>query len=153
MTVPLKERFFQDYQPGEQFEFGDYLITEEEILSFARQYDPQAFHLDHEAAAKTHFGGLVASGWMTCSVMMRMMVDHYISPLSSMGSPGLENIKWLIPVRPGDRLRTHVKIIATRQSTSTPDRGFVMIEQSVLNQKNETVLTVNGSGMYRVRPD
>jgi len=152
MTVPLRERFFEDYQAGEQFEFGDYLVTEQEILTFARQYDPQAFHLDHDAAAKTHFGGLVASGWMTCSIMMRMLVDHYISPLSSMGSPGLENIKWLVPVRPGDRLRTQVKIISTRRSNSKPDRGFVMVEQAVLNQHDQTVLSVNGSGMYRTRP-
>lgn len=153
MTVPLKERYFHDYQPGERFEFGNYLVTEDEILEFARQYDPQAFHLDHDAAAKTHFGGLVASGWMTCSIMMRMLVDHYISPLSSMGSPGLENIKWLVPVRPGDRLRTQVKVISTRQSKSKPDRGFVVVEQAVLNQQDQTVLTINGSGMYRVRPD
>ncbi|MFK7963547.1 MAG: MaoC family dehydratase [Burkholderiaceae bacterium] len=153
MMIPLKERYFQDYQAGEQFEFGDYLVTEEEILTFARQYDPQSFHLDHQAAANSHFGGLVASGWMTCSVMMRMLVDHYISPLASMGSPGLDGIKWLVPVRPGDRLRTQVKIISTRRSKSKPDRGFVVAEQCVLNQHNETVLTVSGSGMYRVRPE
>ncbi|MGH1361593.1 MAG: MaoC family dehydratase [Burkholderiaceae bacterium] len=152
MTIPFKERYFEDYIPGEEVEFGDYLITEQEILEFAQKYDPQAFHLDHDAAAKTHFGGLVASGWMTCSVMMRLYVDHYISPLSSMGSPGLDEIRWLAPVRPGDRLRVRVRTVSSRRSESKPDRGFLKFEQAVLNQADEVVLTVKGTGMYKVRP-
>ena len=151
MAVPLRERVFEDYKDGEVFEFGDYLITREEIIEFASRYDPQAFHLDDEAASRSHFGGLVASGWMTCSVLMRMLVDHYISPRSSMGSPGLDEIRWLRPVRPGDRLRVRVTIVSTRASASKPDRGFVLAEQEVLNQHDETVLSVRGTGMYLTR--
>ncbi len=151
MSVPLRERFFEDYAAGEVFEFGDYLITREEIIEFASRYDPQAFHLDEAAAAKSHFGGLAASGWMTCSVLMRMLVDNYISPRSSMGSPGLEEIRWLQPVRPGDRLRVRVTIDSTRPSASKPDRGFVMASQQVLNQRDQVVLSVRGTGMYRTR--
>lgn len=152
MTIPLKERYFEDFVVGETDEFGDYLVTEEEILEFARKYDPQSFHLDHEAAAKSHFGGLVASGWMTCSIMMRMYVDHYIPPKASMGSPGLDEIRWLVPVRPGDRLRVQITTVSKRQSQSKPDRGFMHFEQAVLNQKDQVVLTVKGTGMYKLRP-
>lgn len=152
MSVPLKERYFEDYQPGEIFEFGQYLVTEAEILEFARKYDPQAFHLDHEAAEKSHFGGLVSSGWMTCSIMMRLFVDHYVSPLASMGSPGLDEIRWRVPVRPGDVLRARVTILSKRRSESKPDRGFIKVEQAILNQKDELVMTVSGNGMYKVRP-
>ena len=88
MTADLKDRWFDDFRVGEQLAFGDYLITEEEIVDFARRYDPQPFHLDHEAARASHFGGLVASGWMTSSVLMRLMVDHFIPRQASMGSPG-----------------------------------------------------------------
>ena len=88
MTVSYKERYFEDYVPGETAEFGDYLVTEQEIVDFARRYDPQPFHTDPEAAAKTIYGGLIASGWMTGGILMRMLVDHFISPLASMGSPG-----------------------------------------------------------------
>ena len=152
MTTPIKERYFDDYQTGESFEFGDYLITEQEIIEFASRYDPQPFHLDHEAAAQSHFGGLVASGWMTCSVMMRLLVDHYISPKASMGSPGVDEIRWKLPVRPGDRLRLRVSILAARRSQSKPDRGVVTAEQALLNQNNEVVLTSKSLGMYKVRP-
>ncbi len=151
MSIPLKERYFEDFVVGETVEFGDYLVTEAEILEFAGKYDPQSFHLDHEAAAKSHFGGLVASGWMTCSIMMRMYVDHYIPPKASMGSPGLDEIRWLVPVRPGDRLRVQITTVSKRQSKSKPDRGFMHFEQAVLNQKDQVVLTVKGTGMYKLR--
>lgn len=151
MSTPLLERHFEDYQAGEVFEFGDKLITREEIIAFATEYDPQPFHLDEDAARQSHFGGLVASGWMTCAVMMRMLVDHYISRVASMGSPGLEEIRWLKPVRAGDRLRVRVTITSTRLSASKPDRGFVLAEQAVLNQDDDIVLTVRGTGMYRTR--
>ena len=114
--VPFKERYFEDYPVGEIAEFGDYPISEAEILAFAAQYDPQPFHLDQAAAAGTIYGGLIASGWMTASVAMRMMVDHYISPRSSMGSPGIDELRWLRPVRPGDRLRMRVSVLDARAS-------------------------------------
>lgn len=152
MKVPLKERWFEDYGVGEVVEFGDYPITREEIVDFARRYDPQAFHLDDEAARQSIYGGLVASGWMTSSVLMRMLVDHFISPLSSMGSPGIDELRWLKPVRPGDRLHARVEIVESRRSNSRPDRGVVRSHMQLLNQRDEVVLSMRGMGMYRCRP-
>jgi acyl dehydratase len=149
MQVPLKERYFEDYTVGEVHEFGDYLITREEIVEFASKYDPQSFHLDEEAARKSIYGGLIASGWMTAGVLMRMLVDHFISPLSSMGSPGIDELRWIKPVRPGDRLRTRVEIVAARRSRSKPDRGVINFHQQVFNQNGEVVLSMRGMGMYR----
>jgi acyl dehydratase len=151
MQVPLKERYFEDYTVGEVHEFGDYLITREEIVEFASKYDPQSFHLDEEAARKSIYGGLIASGWMTAGVLMRMLVDHFISPLSSMGSPGIDELRWIKPVRPGDRLRTRVEIVAARRSRSKPDRGVINFHQQVFNQNGEVVLSMRGMGMYRCR--
>ena len=150
--VPFKDRFFEDYPVGEIAEFGDYPITEAEILAFAAQYDPQPFHLDQTAAADSIYGGLIASGWMTASVAMRMMVDHYISPRSSMGSPGIDELRWLRPVRPGDRLRLRVSVVDARASQSKPDRGMVQFLEEVVNQEGTTVMTLKGFGMYARRP-
>jgi len=152
IPVPFKERFFEDYPVGEIAEFGDYLITEAEVLSFAVQYDPQPFHLDQAAGADSIYGGLIASGWMTASVAMRMMVDHYISPRSSMGSPGIDELRWLRPVRPGDRLRLRVSVVDARASQSKPDRGMVQFLEEVVNQEGTTVMTLKGFGMYARRP-
>jgi len=152
MSVTLKERYFEDYTQGEVFEMGDYLITREEILDFAGRYDPQAFHLDEAAARESIFGGLIASGWMTCSVLMRMLVDDFISPMSSMGSPGVDEIRWLKPVRPGDRLRARVTVADTRRSSSRPDRGILHFHQEALNLHDEVVLSMRGMGMSKCRP-
>lgn len=149
--VPYKERFFEDYAAGEIIEFGDHLVTEDEIVEFARRYDPQPFHVDAAAAGASHYGGLIASGWMTASVLMRMLVDHFISPLSSMGSPGVDEIRWLRPVRPGDRLRARVTVLDARRSQSKPDRGVLQILQEAINQDGETVMTIKGMGLYRCR--
>lgn len=151
MSVPVSERYFEDYQVGESFEFGDYPVTEQEIVEFATRYDPQPFHVDKAAAEKSNFGGLIASGWMTGSIMMRLLVDHLISPLSSMGSPGLDELRWVRPVRPGDRLRLHVTVLDSRRSQTKPDRGAVQFQQEAVNQNGEVVMTVRGWGMYRCR--
>jgi acyl dehydratase len=152
MTVPIKERYFEDYRKGEVFEIGDYLITREEIIEFASRYDPQPFHLDEAAARETIFGGLIASGWMTCGVLMRLLVEHFISPVSSMGSPGVDELRWLKPVRPGDRLRARVTVVDSRRSSSRPDRGIVHFHQEALNQDDEVVLSMRGMGMSKCRP-
>lgn len=149
--VPHRERFFEDYRSGEVAEFGNHTVTEEEVIDFARRYDPQPFHVDREAARQTIYGGLIASGWMTAAVAMRLLVDHYISPLSSMGSPGIDELRWLRPVRPGDRLRLRVTVVETRRSQSKPDRGMIQILQEMMNQNDETVMTIRGWGMYRCR--
>lgn len=151
MTVPYKERYFEDFRPGEVIEFGDYLVTEQEILEYARRYDPQPFHVDQKAAAESIFGGLIASGWMTGSIMMRLLVDHFISPASSMGSPGVDEVRWLRPVRPGDHLRVRLTIIETKRSQSKPDRGIVRVQQEMINQRGETVMSLRGMSLSKCR--
>ena len=151
MSVPIKERYFEDYKVGESFEYGDYTVTEEEIIEFASRYDPQSFHVDPVAARESVFGGLIASGWMTGSVMMRMAVDHLISPVSSMGSPGIDQLRWLRPVRPGDRLRVRATVLASKRSQTKPDRGVIELLQEAINQDDEVVMSIRGWGMYRCR--
>ena len=151
MTPPLQQRWFEDYTVGESFEFGDYLITASEIVEFARRYDPQPFHVDAAAAAKSHFGGLIASGWMTGSVLMRLVVDHFVAPSSSMGSPGLEQIRWRVPVRPGDRLSARVTVLESRASKSKPDRGSLLLRQEAINQTGEVVMSLEGWALIRRR--
>lgn len=151
MTVPFKERYFEDYRPGEVVEFGDYLVTEEEIIDFARRYDPQPFHLDKRAAAESIYGGLIASGWMTGSIMMRLLVDHFVPPVSSMGSPGVDEMRWLAPVRPGDRLRVRLTVIDTKRSQSKPDRGIIQVQQEMINQDGDTVMSIRGLSLSKCR--
>ncbi|HEY0877763.1 MAG TPA: MaoC family dehydratase [Zeimonas sp.] len=151
MSVPPKERFFEDFRPGEVLEFGDYLVTEEEIVEFAKRYDPQPFHIDHKAAEESIYGGLIASGWLTGSIVMRLLVDHFISPASSMGSPGVDEIRWTKPVRPGDRLKLRVTVVDARRSQSKPDRGIVQVQQEAINQDGETVMQIRGMGLYKCR--
>lgn len=151
MATPYKERYFEDYQLGEVVEFGEYVITEEEITDFARRYDPQPFHLDQGAGAQSHFGGLIASGWMTASVLMRLMVDHYIPAVSSMGSPGVDELRWLYPVRPGDKLRARITVLELRRSQTKPDRGLIQMHQEVFNQNGQAVMSSRGWSMYKTR--
>ncbi len=145
------DRYFEDFKVGEQAEFGAYLMTEEEILAFGRKFDPQPFHTDIEAAKHSIFGGLIASGWHTASAMMRMMVDHYVSAAGSMGSPGVDEIRWTKPVRPGDTLAVRITVTQTRQSSSKPDRGTINSLIQVSNQHRETVMTAKAIAMYRCR--
>ena len=151
MTPSFKERYFEDYAVGETRSYGDYLMTQEEIIEFAKRYDPQVFHIDPEAAKQSSFGGLAASGWHTASASMRMLVDHFIPPKASMGSPGIDELRWVQPVRPGDRLRMRSTITETRRSRSKPDRGIVRVRHETLNQRDEVVMTFTGMAMYRCR--
>ena len=150
--IPFAQRYFEDYPVGEVAEFGDYPVSEQEVVDFATRYDPQPFHIDAQAARGTIYGGLISSGWMTASCAMRMMVDHYISPLASMGSPGIDELRWLRPVRPGDRLRMRVSVVDVRASQSKPDRGMVQFLEEVVNQEGTTIMTLKGFGMYARRP-
>lgn len=152
MNTPSRDRWFDDFVVGETFEFGDYEVTEQEIVDFASRYDPQPFHLDPEAARASHFGGLVASGWMTCAVLMRLLCDHFIPRVSSMGSPGVDEVRWLEPVRPGDRLHVRTEVVECRASASKPDRGFMRCRHQLINQHGRVVASVLGLGMYRRRP-
>jgi len=150
MAAP--ERWFEDFAPGQVFEFGDHQITLAEIIGFAARYDPQPFHTDPEAARASAFGELVASGWNTAAIAMRLLVDHFIPANSSMGSPGVDELRWTHPVKPGDCLRLRVTIAETRRSNSKPDRGVVHTATEMLNQHGEVVMTLRGMGIFRARP-
>lgn len=151
MSMPFKDRFFEDFSPGEVIEFGDYLVTEEEILEFAKRYDPQPFHIDRKAAGESIFGGLIASGWMTGSIMMRLLVEHFISPISGMGSPGVDEVRWPKPVRAGDRLRVRITIVEAKRSQSKPDRGIIQVQQQMIDQHGDTVMSLRGTSFVKCR--
>lgn len=144
-------RFFEDFTPGLVLEGGDHAMTEEEIVSFARRYDPQPFHLDHAAAKASMFGELVASGWNTAAVAMRLMVEHFFGAGGSMGSPGIDELRWPRPVRVGDRLRLRATVEQARLSKSKPDRGLVHFLTEVLNQDGEVVMSMRGMAFFRSR--
>ncbi len=144
--------YFEDFEVGSRRELGSYLVTEEEILNFARQYDPQPFHVDKEAAANSIYGGLISSGWMTCSIMMRLLVLSTTGKSASMGSPGVDEIRWLKPVYAGDTLTVVLNVLDSRPSQSKPDRGVVHTQWEATNQRGELVCTVKGMGMYGRRP-
>jgi len=139
-----EDRFFEDYRPGLVLEFGEAPVTEDEVIEFGRRFDPQPFHVDAAAAAQGPFGGLIASGWHTGSLMMRLLVEHYLSP-ASLGSPGLDELRWLLPVRPGDRLSVRVTVQEARRSQTKPDRGLVKSLLEVLNQRREVVMSVKAT--------
>ncbi len=142
--------FFDDYVVGNCHEFGSYDVTEGEIISFASKYDPQSFHIDKEAAKSHAFGGLIASGWHTCAMVMRMMTEHFISSSASLGSPGVDEVRWYVPVRPGDTLRLRISVLATRLSKSKPDRGIVNSFVEGLNQNSEVVISLKTTGLFLV---
>jgi acyl dehydratase len=144
--------YFEDFHEGQTIEVGKRTVTEEEIIEFATKFDPQPFHVNKEAASKSFFGGVIASGWHTCGMIMRMMVDGFLNESASMGSPGVEEIRWLKPVRPGDTLTVSSKVLETRPSSSKPDRGIVLTEWCATNQNGEMVATVKGMGMFGRRP-
>jgi acyl dehydratase len=144
--------YFEDFTVGSKRDLGSHLVTEDEILTFARQYDPQPFHIDKEAAQNSIYKGLISSGWMTCSIMMRLLVDNMPSNTASMGSPGVDEIRWLKPVYAGDMLSVLLLVLDARASASKPDRGVVHTQWEATNQRGELVCTVKGMGMYGRRP-
>ena len=140
--------YFEDFEPGQDIDLGTCTVTEDEILAFARRYDPQPFHVDPDAAADSIFGTVIASGWHTCAMMMRLVVDGLLGKSSSMGSPGLDGVRWLAPVRAGDTLNVHYRTMHVKASASKPDRGVVWSQWVAINQHGETVCTVDGMGMF-----
>jgi len=143
--------YWEDLTPGETVDIGSYTMREDEIVAFARQFDPQPFHVDAEKAKESIFGGLIASGWHTCGIAMRLMVDSYLNDTASMGSPGLEEIRWLKPVRPGDTLRA-TRTIEESRPTSKPDRGLVLTRWDMYNQDGDHVMMMRGYGLFGRRP-
>ena len=149
-TMPPRY-FWEDFTEGAEFSFGEATPTREEIIAFASAYDPQPFHLDDDAAAASLFGGLCASGWHTCAMTMRMMVDGYLKDSASLGSPGIDELRWLKPVFPGDTLRVRMRVLQSRPMASRPGVGLSLQRWEVDNQHGQTVMTMQGWGMYRQR--
>ena len=140
--------YWEDFTPGRVFETATRTLSEEDILRFAREYDPQTYHTDPEAARNSPFGGLIASGWQTCSVAMRLMCDGYLLETSCVGSPGLEELRWLRPVRPGDTLRLKTTVIESTPSNKQPNRGTVLFRWEILNQNGEVALSMLGRQLF-----
>ena len=145
--------YFEDFEVGSTDEFGRYEVTRQEIVEFAGNYDPQPFHLSEEAGQAMHFGGLCASGWHTCAMVMRMVVDHMPPGGSgSLGSPGVDELRWKKPVYPGDILRVRSTVTDKRASRSRPDMGTLFLENEVFNQNDELVMSFKPIVMYQRRP-
>jgi acyl dehydratase len=147
--VPL---YLEDFAPGQVRESPTRTLTKAEIIAFARDYDPQPFHTDEQAAKESVFGGLIASGWQTVGIMMRLLWDTFLKDTASLGSPGSDEIRWLKPVRPGDTLRARFTIVDVTPSRTKPDRGIVHTFTEILNQHGEIVMTHRGMGMFGRRP-
>lgn len=144
--------YWEDFPQGHVSEFGGITVLKDDIIRFASEFDPQPFHLDEAAAKASLFGGLCASGWHTCSLAMRMMCDAYLLDSSSLGSPGLENIRWLKPVFAGDTVHIRLTVLESRPMESKPQIGLVKSRWQMFNQKNEEVMQMEGYGMFRRRP-
>jgi acyl dehydratase len=149
--VPAEDRYFEDYVPGAVYEYGYVTVSEAEILEFARAYDPQPIHVDPEFAAQGPFGGLIASGWHTAAIGMRLIVGHYLSKVASIASPGIDELRWPAPLRPGDTVRMRITIVEARRSRSKPDRGLVRTHAEMITQNGETVLTLTAMNLLRAR--
>jgi len=145
-------KYYEDIELDVTHKFGTYQVTREEVIEFAEKYDPQPFHLDDEAAAKTHFGRLSASGWHTAAMAMRMMVDNLKKhKQAGLGSPGLQNLQWKIPVFPGDTLRCESTTLTKRQSESRPEMGIITASVQVFNQYDKMVMNMETSALIAVR--
>ncbi|MDH3294831.1 MAG: MaoC family dehydratase [Acidimicrobiia bacterium] len=144
--------YLDDFAAGQVFDLGTFSLTEDEIIEFATRYDPQAFHVDPEAAAESVFGGLIASGWQTVASVMRLLVDNLIPAKSALGSPGIDELRWLKPVRPGVEHRATYEVLEVRESRSKPDRGLIRARCITVDPDGEPVMSFVGVGMYLKRP-
>lgn len=145
-------RYFEDFPIGEVMERGPYVVTREEILAFARQFDPQPFHIDEDAARQSIYGGIIASGWHTAAICHKLLVEGLLGQSASMGSPGLDELRWKKPVRPGDSLTVRIETLEARPSVSKPDRGALKFRFEVLNQHGEVVMTELANALFARRP-
>jgi acyl dehydratase len=140
--------YWEDFEAGATLPMGERRVARDEVIAFAREFDPQPFHVDEAAAARSMYGGLIASGWHTVALVMRMMCDSYLNRAASLGSPGIDNLRWLKPVRPGDTIRAQRTVMETRASKSRPDMGLVRMRWEVVNQHDELVMTLEGTQMF-----
>jgi acyl dehydratase len=150
-AAPPEDRHFEDYMPGAVLEYGEIPVTEAEIVEFARRFDPQYIHVDLKRAAQGPFGGLIASGWHTAAMMMRLIVDNFLPKRASLGSPGIDELRWLRPVRPGDVLSVQLSILEATRSRSKPDRGVVRTLCEILNGNREVVMSLKAMNIIACR--
>ena len=148
----MSMRYFEDFEVGQELPLGRYAVTRGEIVAFAAEFDPQPFHLDEAAGADSLLGGLAASGWHTCALFMRILYDGWLRETASMGSPGVDMLKWVRPVRPGDVLSGRSIVLDTRSSNSRADRGFVRLRHEIVNGRGEIVMLAENPIMFSRRP-
>ena len=146
-------RYLEDFTPGEVIELGERTLTAEAIIAFAREFDPQPFHVDPARAGESVYGGLIASGWHSVGTFMRLMVDSVLNDTISMGSPGVDQVRWLKPVRPGDTLRGRLTVGEITPSRSRPDRGTMRFHGELINQRDEVAMTLDALGIFGRRPE
>ena len=144
--------YFEDYALGTGYECGSVSVDQASIIAFAKEFDPQSFHVDPAAAAAGPFGGLIASGWHTAALVMRLLVENYLSEEASLGSAGLDELRWPYPVRPGDTLRARATVVESRRSLSKPDRGILKTLVEAVNQDGRTVMRATAINFMLVRP-
>ncbi len=149
----MTKLYWEDFDVGHESTYGGHTVTREEIIEFGLEFDPQPFHIDAEAAANSPYSGLIASGWQTAALFMRMLVDNVLSHSASMGSPGVESLRWKRPVYAGDTLHAHTLVLEKRASKSRPDMGLVKNRFEVVNQNDEPVLEMISMGMFQRRPE
>ncbi len=148
----MNKHYFEDFQVGDVVELGNRTVSEAEIIDFATQFDPQPFHIDREKAKDSFFGGIIASGWHTASLLMRMLVDEVLNGTISLGSPGLEELRWIQPVRPGDTLHGRFTILEASTSKSRPNLGILRCKNEMLNQNGEVVMSFTSTGFFGRKP-
>lgn len=150
--MPQPKWYFEDFKVGQPIDLGSCVVSEEEIVRFAEQFDPQPFHIDPAAAAQSIYGGIIASGWHTCSLMMRQVVKGVFGEAAGLGSPGIDQIRWIRPLRGGDSLHVVMTVLEVRPSGSKPDRGVIKMLWEASNQHGEAIATVRSLGMFQRRP-
>ncbi len=149
---PAEDRYWEDYIPGSIHAFGSIVVEEAEVLEFGRRFVPLSYHTDKQAARQSIYGGVIASGWHTAALMMRIYTENYLSKVANLGSPGGDELRWDKPVFPGDELSVRATVLETRRSESRPDRGIVRTFIEVLNQKHEVVMSMKMVNFVRCRP-
>ena len=145
-------RYWEDIKAGDVVELGSHTMDKERMVAFAREFDPQPFHIDEKAAEASIWGGLIASGWLTGSTLMRLLYDGFLKDTASLGSPGVDELRWLKPVRPGDTLAARLTVTEATASRSKPDRGIVRTRMELMNQRGEVVMTITGVNFISRRP-
>ena len=149
--LPPDDRYFEDYLPGSVHEFGSISVEERDVIEFGKRYVPLSYHVDKEAARRSIYGGLIASGWQTAALMMRIYTENYLSHVANLGSPGGDELRWNKPVFPGDQLSVRATVMEARRSESRPDRGIVRTWIEVLNQKREVVMSMKMVNFVKCR--